>query len=63
MATELRTRLVLDALDMAVTTRRPADTVHHSDQDSQGGLKWSPQHCGGVWCDDGPATFGSEATR
>ncbi|GGJ22733.1 hypothetical protein GCM10011320_32460 [Neoroseomonas lacus] len=35
MATDLRTRPVLDALDMAVTTRKPADVVHHSDQDSQ----------------------------
>jgi len=35
MATDLRTRLVLDALDMAVTTRKPADVVHHSDQCSQ----------------------------
>ncbi|MGG5824099.1 IS3 family transposase, partial [Falsiroseomonas sp. HW251] len=35
MATDLRTRLVLDALDMAVTTRKPADVVQHSDQGSQ----------------------------
>jgi putative transposase len=35
MATDLRTRLVLDALDMAVSTRKPADVVHHSDQGSQ----------------------------
>ena len=28
MATDLRTRLVLDALDMAVTTRKPADVIH-----------------------------------
>jgi len=35
MANDLRTRLVLDALDMAVTTRKPADVVHHSDQGSQ----------------------------
>ena len=35
MATDLRTRLVLDALGMAVTTRKPADVVHHSDQGSQ----------------------------
>lgn len=35
MATDLRTRLVLDALDMALTTRKPADVVHHSDQGSQ----------------------------
>ena len=30
MATDLRTRLVLDALDMAVMTRKPADVVQHS---------------------------------
>jgi putative transposase len=35
MATDLRTRLVLDALDVAVTTRKSADVVHHSDQRSQ----------------------------
>jgi putative transposase len=35
MATDLRTRLVVDALDIAVTTKRPADVVHHSDQGSQ----------------------------
>lgn len=35
MANDLRTRLVLDALDMAVITRKPADVVHHSDQGSQ----------------------------
>ena len=27
--------MALDALDMAVTTRKPADVVHHSDQGSQ----------------------------
>jgi putative transposase len=35
MATDLRTRLVLDALDMAVTSRKPTDVIHHSDQGSQ----------------------------
>jgi len=35
MANDQRTRLVLDALDMAVITRKPADAVHHSDQGSQ----------------------------
>lgn len=35
MATHLRTSLVLGALDMAVTMRRPADVVHHSDQGCQ----------------------------
>jgi putative transposase len=35
MATTLATRIVLDALDMALTTRRPNDVIHHSDQGSQ----------------------------
>lgn len=35
MSTDLRTSLLRDALDMAVTTREPADMVHHSDQGSQ----------------------------
>src|SRR5690242_7221766 len=35
MATHLRTELVLDALNMAVTQRRPAAVVHHSDQGCQ----------------------------
>ena len=34
-ATDLCTRLVLDALDMAVTTRKTPGVVHHSDQGSQ----------------------------
>ena len=35
MATHLRTELVLEALNMAVTQRRPADVIHHSDQGCQ----------------------------
>ena len=35
MANNLRTQLVLDALDMALGQRRPDDVVHHSDQGSQ----------------------------
>ncbi len=35
MATHLRTELVLDALEMAVTQRRPAQVIHHSDQGCQ----------------------------
>jgi putative transposase len=35
MATHLRTDLVLDALNMAVTQRRPGAVVHHSDQGCQ----------------------------
>ena len=35
METHLRTSLVLAALDMAVTRRRPARVIHHSDQGCQ----------------------------
>src|SRR5262249_30294016 len=35
MATHLRTELVLDALNMAFTRRRPTDVIHPSDQGCQ----------------------------
>jgi putative transposase len=35
MATTLGTQLVLDALNMALLTRRPKGVIHHSDQGSQ----------------------------
>ena len=35
MATHLRTELVLDALNMALTQRQPANVIHHSDQGCQ----------------------------
>jgi len=35
MATHLRTELVLDALNMALAQRAPADVIHHSDQGTQ----------------------------
>ena len=35
MATTLASQLVLDALDMALQTRRPQGVIHHSDQGSQ----------------------------
>ena len=35
MATTLATQLVLDALNMALVTRRPNGVIHHSDQGSQ----------------------------
>ena len=35
MANHLRTRLVLDALDMTIAQRRPDGVIHHSDQGSQ----------------------------
>ena len=60
----LRTDLALDALDMAVHSRRRtghgvAAVTHHSDRGSQGGFNWLSQHFdyGGVdgqasWMDD-----------
>jgi putative transposase len=35
MATHLRTELVLEALSMAISQRRPQAVIHHSDQGSQ----------------------------
>ena len=35
MATHLRTELVLAALEMAITQRRPEQVIHHSDQGTQ----------------------------
>ena len=35
MATTLAKQLVLDAMNMALATRRPRDVIHHSDQGSQ----------------------------
>jgi len=46
MADHMRAELVIEALEMAVARRRPhGRPVHHSDQGSQGGLKWSSQQC------------------
>ena len=44
MAPHLRTELVLEALNMALGQRHPAAVIHHSDQGSQTGFKWSSQH-------------------
>ena len=44
MATHLRTELVLDALNMAVSQRRPTNVIHHSDQGCQGEFNRSSQH-------------------
>jgi len=35
MADHLRTELVMDAFNMAITTRHPTDVIHHSDQGCQ----------------------------
>jgi putative transposase len=34
-SSSLHTRIVLDALDMAITRRKPIDVIHHSDQGTQ----------------------------
>jgi putative transposase len=45
MRDDLQAELVVDALEMAISRRRPAgELVHHSDQGSQGGFNWSSQH-------------------
>jgi putative transposase len=45
---DLKARLVLDALDMALASRRPTSVIHHSDQGSQPGFKWSSQRHPGL---------------
>ena len=35
MGTTLKTQLVLDAMNMAIGQRKPANVIHHSDQGSQ----------------------------
>lgn len=48
----MRTSLVVDALDAAITTRNPhiGQAVFHADRGTQGGFNWSPQrlYCGDV---------------
>jgi transposase InsO family protein len=57
---DLKTRLVLDALDMALAARSPEDVIHHSDKGSQGGFNRSSQHLDGGGCDEhSKAAFGS----
>lgn len=36
--------LVINALNMALITRKPGKVIHHSDQGSQGGFNRSSQH-------------------
>lgn len=56
----LATRLPLEALHHAITTRQPPPgVVHHSDRGIQGGFKWSLQHLDGGGCDEhSKAPFG-----
>jgi putative transposase len=60
MAKTLATRLVLDAVNVALAVRRPKGVIHHSDQGSQGGFKRSSQHLDEGGCDEhSKAAFGS----
>jgi len=52
MQAQMTAQLVTDALVMAIWRRgRPDALLHHSDQGSQGGFKWSSQHLDGS-CDE-----------
>jgi putative transposase len=62
LETHLQASLATAALDMAITTRRPApgSLIHHSDRGVQGGFKWSSQHPDEGGCDEeAEAAFGS----
>lgn len=43
MERHLRTELMLAAIDMAITMRRPQEVIHHSDQGCQPRFNWSSQ--------------------
>ena len=60
MADHMRTSLVIDALDMAVTARagHVAGVIAHADRGSQGGINWSSQHL-----DDGGVCWGRTSRR
>ena len=46
MSRWINRHLVMDALTMAIGSRRPEGVlIHHSDRGSQPRLKWSSQHC------------------
>jgi putative transposase len=61
MSAGMTAQLVADALLMAVWRRgKPNELLHHSDQGSQGGFKWSSQHLDKGSCDEhSKAAFGS----
>ena len=50
MANDLRTELVLDALEMAIGQRRPDGVIHHSDQGSPIHIVGVRQTLQGGWC-------------
>jgi putative transposase len=64
MATHLRTSLVVAALDMAITQRRPQGVIHHSDQGCQLGFKGPSQRvCASVSLDDFEVLLQASSSR
>ncbi|RAI03477.1 IS3 family transposase [Acuticoccus sediminis] len=63
MGLDLKTQLVLDALNMALTQRRPTGVIHHSDQGSQLGLKRSLQRSAERGCNGRKAALGAIDTE
>ena len=43
MGNDLKTQIVLDAMNMAIGQRKPVNVIHHSDQGFDGGFKRSSQ--------------------
>ena len=60
MADHMRTELVIDALNAAITARNGdvAGVIAHADRGSQGGINWSSQHL-----DDGGVCWGRTSRR
>jgi hypothetical protein len=56
---DLKARVVLDALDVALAARKVDNVVHHSDCGSQGGFNRSSQHLLRDCDDTSEETFGS----
>ena len=61
LADHLEASLAIEALDMALATRKPKPgLIHHSDRGVQGRFYWSSQHLHGVCCDEqSEKSFGS----
>ena len=64
MTDHLRSELVLEAVELALWNRRPEPgLVHHSDQGTQGGFKWSSQRLEVRGCDGKVTGVGGEGER
>jgi hypothetical protein len=62
MENHLRTELVLEALQNAISQRRPQGVIHHSDRGCQGGFNRSLQHLKSGGCNDEAKTIRSGGT-